>query len=330
MLSVLASLLIEASTVLGPAQVSAAEPATADNLQLDYRAPASCADEMTVRAAIDAYLGHDVLDPGVKDVRIGAEISALDGEGGFGLRVLVSGAGIQVDRQVEGPMCDELATAAGLMIAVALDPLRASEVTPPSPSAPRSELKLEAEPAPSDAAGSEPALDTASPIRASVRLGGGVSYGVSPEVAAAVLGSVGVGRRLWRVDLVGHWSSPRVDLVVATDDAGVRVQAGSAGIQACVVPSHRSFEFSMCVAGHAGVMRARGAGISAPATVHRPWFAVGFGQQIAWIPGRLGLFLASEGLASLLRPSFGLQGHGEVFLASPVGLRVIAGPQARF
>ncbi|MBL4689628.1 MAG: hypothetical protein JKY37_33885, partial [Nannocystaceae bacterium] len=101
------------------------EPSVGEGIGLEWTAPSSCPQESEVREAIDLNLARDVFSEQLATVEVHGAIEETNG--GWVLRVRTELPSGRVERAVESVECAELAAAAGLIIAVALDPLRVVE-----------------------------------------------------------------------------------------------------------------------------------------------------------------------------------------------------------
>lgn len=307
------------------------EPASpvVERMGLSYEAPPKCPSQQAVREAVGAYLGREEFDARVAEVNARVVVEPSDGPDPWRLTLDVSGAGVEVHKQLGARTCEDLTEAAGLMIAVALDPLRVSETTqePPAP---------EPEPVPAPAVEvAKPAAPRQAPrarVRGEVRVGAGVGLSVLPSASADVVAAVSVMGRLWRVDVLGHYAAPTITQPFEEDpDAGARIQLGAAGLRGCVVPTVRRLELPACVGAQAGAMRADGVGLRERDTSHRPWIAVTAGQELAWVSrAGIGMWIAAEAVLVVLQPRFHVDDLGPVYEAPLAAGLLTAGPLLRF
>lgn len=137
-----------------------------------------------------------------------------------------------------------------------------------------------------------------------------------------------------------------VELLVGLDRGALRVAIGAAGwfggsfrsstnpsvggdlraasgvLEVCAVPTiaaARRVSFPLCAAGTGGAIIGTGVGVPDPATVARPWFAVGgdVGIRVRVHP-RVALRLGVGVLASLVRPVWEIAGPAVSFTTPPV------------
>lgn len=113
-------------------------------LDVSWSAPDPCPGVDAVQRAIEDNLAREEFGDALDAVRVSGEVS--EHPDGWHLSVSVTLPQGSVERELNAASCDVLAPAAGLIIAVALDPLRVQEVQqertkpapePPTPGLPR-------------------------------------------------------------------------------------------------------------------------------------------------------------------------------------------------
>jgi hypothetical protein len=312
---IVSSLVVVALVTSPPASVGV-------GLDLAWESPPGCPDEAEVRQAIDAYLGREQFGPGVEEVRVRGSIAADGGE--FRLTVDVAlPDGARVERSVAAKRCSELGGAAGLVIAVALDPLRVGEVAPPPAVVePTDEPEPVREPAPEKKART---------LHAEIHVGGGGEIGTLPVIGGGVWAAVGLSGPRFRVEVDGQWWGPReIRPFGAAPDAGASVQLGSAALRGCFVPRVGVVELPSCLAFEAGLARARGIGLDVAKVSHQPWVAVALGQELVWISRRrVGVWIAADALLNVVRAEFQVDDLGSVVELGWVGFRFLGGLAVR-
>ncbi len=309
-------------------------PEVADRLSIDLDAPSDCMDGNAVRAAIERYVGRDSFGPEVEDVEI--TISVRPRAASYLLAVDVTLPGGTVEREIVAASCPELVEAAGLMIAVALDPLRVATAVAPrvEPLQPKPGTPRETAAPPASKPAGPPA---ARPVRArpcdylELGVGGGIEVGILRRVAGAARATVACTRSWLRIELAGGFSSPgRLRPFAERPEASIAIMAGGLGLRGCVALRIGPLEMPSCVGFEAGVVRGSGHGIATMRVSHRAWAAAVVGQGIAWFSRhRVGVFLQTEGVVTIVRPRFGVDGLGQGFAAGFAGFRLIAGPAVR-
>jgi hypothetical protein len=292
------------------------------DLELQWEAPPSCPDASAVRAAIDANLGREAFASTLSSVVARGTITA-QGET-WRLDVEVSWSAGRMQRSVVSDGCTELAAAAGLVIAVALDMLR--DMQPEAPP------QVHEEERPQPIAPPEPAPpERARKIAIEPRVGAELEIGALEVVRGGVAAGVGFVGARWRVDLVGQYWAPRsVRPFAEAPDAGVSVQQGSAGARACLRARVGPIELPTCLGAVAGGARARGIGLDVPRRALLPWAAVVLGQEVTWVSRRrVGVFVGADAMIHVVRPRFRVTDVGTAVRTSRVGARFVVGALVR-
>lgn len=330
-------------------------PPVGERLEFQWSAPPGCPEESDVRKAIDRYLGRDDFDRAVDDVRVSGAVRRM-GEV-WRLTTAVELPTTVVERTVEASGCADLANAAGLMIAVALDPLRVIRKVVPveevadTPSsadegtADQGKPDTEARHGDEDdgsghvsAAGSSPPPDqTPAPAARrrwslELRTGGAGEIGTTTKLRGGTWLAIALFVDRVRVEVSGQYWFPReFRPFVDAPGAGASLQLGAAALRACYAPNVKRVEFPSCLSVEAGQMRARGIGLQETRVSRRPWVALAVGQEIAWTSGRhIGLWLGLDAVVNLVRPRVHVRDLGPVVATRIVGFRFVGGPAARF
>lgn len=311
---------------------------------LEWDAPPGCPGADDVRRAIDRSLGPGVVSDGKTDARI----RIISIESGYRMDLILAGPSAG-ERTLEASDCRDLADAAALIVAIAVDPnvltrSPAPRVQPTSNAVP-APAETSPGPAPEDApTGSEVEPDGAPPSSAdptgsaapqaerrraqlSLRLAAGAGFALVPGVTGALELGVGLAGRAWRVDLgLNYWIPKRAD-AGSDADAGGRFQIAAASLRGCGVPQAGPVRFPLCAGLDVGTMIGRGTGQDVAArTAAQPWVAVRAGPAVRWrvIP-RLTLWLGGDVLVPLVRPRFHTDATPDLFVVPPVGGSVVAG-----
>jgi hypothetical protein len=230
--------------------------AEAPRATLDYRHPAgaSCPDEPELRATIAARLGYDPFAAtATRHVVVIVEPRGPALVGRFEIR---DSSGVVIGRrEIESSErdCPELISSLAVAVAIGIDPLSITRLSPsPSPSP---------VPLPVPALSPSPSLVTS--------LGAAATLGVTPEPHVAILAAVGV--RLG--DLSGAIEF-RGDLPSRSPAGGRGSYVTTLHLAQAPLCLHRGV-IGLCLLPSAGVFRARGEGISAPADTSRFHAALG-------------------------------------------------------
>jgi hypothetical protein len=307
-------------------------------LALEWSAPDGCPDEHEIRSAIDRYLGRDDFDGALDDVRISGS-AALTPRGTWQLTTAVTLPGAVVDRAVEANQCADLANAAGLMIAVALDPLRVSQQVVPvqelesvPPALTVEEVAQVEEESKGEAATSTPSMDRVRAFSLELRAGAAGEIGTTPKLRGGTWLAFAIVLQHVRVEVSGQWWFPRaIRPFPESPGAGASIQMGGAAVRTCYVPRVRRLELPACLAFEGGLLRARGIGLDEARVSRRPWLAFVAGQELVFMAWRgFGVWLALDAVVNLMRPRFFVEDLGPVLTPGIVSFRFMGGPAVRF
>lgn len=367
----MASRLLLLAALLGAPEAS--EPGSAGGpsgeplpLRVDWTAEGpSCPDAEALRVELVRLLHRELrFDPDA-EARVVGIIRGR--EGAFELELSVAAGELHERRTLTADRCEELRTAAALVVAVALEPWAAGEVlrSVPEPEDPpdaaaQSVPEPEAEPdaVPPEAGGEherdglangedhdegtlglEPVAAAPAPeasARRSVRVGlvvhGGLGIAQHATLAGGLGGAVAVIGRGWRAELTGiHWWPTRIDV---PPGATVRARLTAGGVRGCWVPTRGRWELPVCAGLEAGAMRASATGpgvTTIPST--GPWLGLLAGAGVAWrATGWLAVRASADLTIAAWRPTFHLeQGPSTVpvFTPSLAGARLLAGVELR-
>lgn len=314
--------------------LSLAEPT---GLAVQWEAPSECPDVAVVRAAVEDNLAREAFGEALDAVRV--EGTVVRSDDGWSLRIIVAMPQGSVERTLEAQTCEDLASAAGLIIAVALDPLRVQqardepEPTPPPPIEslmPAAPTRVEtAEEHPLQP---EPSVEPA-PTRprsaVDLRVGAFGELGTLSVARGGVAAMAGWSRGWVRVDAGATFAAPR--LVSSAEGVGVQLQQAALEGRGCIRPQLGAFEPSTCLGVAGGVVWGRGRAIETPQTTTLPWMAVVAGLDLAWVPTeRVGGYVGVDGLAHVLRPQVRVDGAGTIVQTGAVGVRALAGLVVRW
>lgn len=305
---------------------------------LEWHAPPQCPDDGAFAARVGALLGDATTTDAQAVVTVVAEP-----DGGFAAEVRCVTAGTATIRQVRGPVCESVADAAALVVAVQIDALsvdataraQAGRRTPvPEPTVSARAARRTATPVvPPPPTPAVP--PRARRIRGALRLGGGASFRQVPAVAPAI--EIGaallVGRA--RVQLDATWVLERsVRLPPPQDDAGATVTLVGAALRGGFAPGVGAFEFPATGGIEVGDMTARGVGVRGSRLRHGAWVAALVGVGVAWVPVRAFALRLDPALAlGLARPRFGVDapdGARTLYQPPVVGVRLGASLEVRF
>ena len=298
-------------------------------LDVTWTAPPSCPPSDVVHEAIANNLAREDFGDGLDDVRVDAR--AEEDPEGWRLHVEVQLPQGAVERELTASTCDELAAAAGLIIAVALDPLRVERVrpqpnadappeawvNPPKPPAPPPDRKPEPAPQP----------EAERPLRFDLRAAGMLDVGTLPHVrGGAAIGFGFVGTWLRADATLLYWAPREVLPFDDTPTVGARLQQGGAGGRVCLKPQLGAWEPSTCGGLEGGLAWGRGIGIETPRTTTLPWLTATAGLEVACVSrASVGLYAGVDAQFHAIRPRVRLDGLGDAVRVAPVGARAVLG-----
>lgn len=301
-------------------------------LEVTWTAPAGCPQGESVQAAIASNLAREDFGDALDEVLVRGEIVAASP--GWRLNVSVRLPDGAVDRELTADTCDELAAAAGLIIAVALDPLRVQKVrAPPQPEPvptgppqawanPPRPATAEPEPEPE-----RPPEPDEPPRVFDLRLAAMLDVGSLPTVRGGAEAGFGVVGRWFRADASAlYWAPRAIRSFGSAPDAGARLQQAGLGARLCLKPELGAFEASSCGGLQGGMSWSRGVGLDSPQTTALPWLTATAGMEVAWVSrAAVGLFAGVDAQFHLVRPRVNIDGLGEALKVAPVGARALVG-----
>lgn len=239
-------------------------------------------------------------------------------------------------REVVGERCESLLDAAVLVVAVAIDPsaiaaLASEAVAPPEPEPLPAALpppqRGRALSAPDDPPPPAP-LEREAPRPPSVRLGAGAQVvfaaGTLPEPlpGPALELMVGYDAAVLRA---GFFYLP--ESRAAYDEVrGATIDLIAARLALCGRFELSPLAFELCAEGEAGDLRASGYGLDHPIASDNAWGGAGASARArVAIVGPLGLSVMLGVVFPFDRPTFVIEGLGDVFTPEPAALRALAG-----
>lgn len=272
----------------------------------------------------------------------------------------ISGTANSGHRELSAATCAELADAAVLITAIAIDPdlppedgtiappglppPSAAPVVPPpvtAPVIPPPITEPVIPPPTADAAPPEPApKPTPAPLgsptrrRPSALLGIAAGLGLGALSAPAGLLRLALGLRgdRWSVALTQDFWLPRTVDTPQSPELGGRFWLWSTGLRGCAILRARRIEAPMCATVAAGIMSGRGIGDLTPAGKQQrsPWVAVSAGPGLRVPLGRrLGLLFSAELLAIVAQPRFEITDRGVVCCGNALGGQFTGGLEFR-
>lgn len=310
------------SAAVASAQAASVEPRGAP---LTYVAPATCPARAELVEEIERILARPWSAlPG--DVGIAVQLEQLQGR--FVLTVVLA----EGERRLSDVACRPLLLAAALIVALAIDPDTAVRtattpvITPPIPPSIAPEIDVP----PSREA---PLLELGPPYDTHPSATGppliGIGAGVVLDVGLLPEPSFGVGIegivRLDAFDLRLRATYLAPSTAQRLDGIGAEVSAFAIDVHGCARPIAEP-ALGICGGLHAGALMGAATGpVTRPEAGQTPgaWVAVGAGLWLPWSPwDALDIELSVEGLLSLLRPRFDIDGVGAVFTPFSAGARL--------
>lgn len=300
--------------------------APADPVTLHWHAPASCPDAAAVSSAIAA---RRPVDPVVVEARVSIEPDAVVAD------LAIDSAHGSTRRRLASPSCESIVEAVALLVQVAADPLPtpariapATTIAVPAPATP-----LAPAPVPSTAPPSRPTPALARPwVRARLSAAAIVGAGTLPGVDVGGRLSVGIASRRVHADIGALGFAPQRAPTPA--DVEVRVDAFAGVARLCpVLPvGLRRVELSACAVVTAGVLRGRSQGpaVADPGQALQPWVRLAAAPELAIaVHPRVRITAALEVGGHVVRPGFGIAGHGRVWAPRPWAIHGGLGVEVR-
>ena len=350
----ISTLAASALVAISPAGVPEPPP----SLDLTWEAPATCPDAGQVREWVQALSTRD----GVAPVGARAHAVVREDNGGFSSTLTLEGPSPVPARELFADDCTTLARANAVVIAVALDPIAVAQaaaqaqVQPPPPvvtepsTPPEPEPTIEAspavaEPAPPVYAEPEPverrptgdvpgdrsaSWRTGGPLRVGARIGTGVGGLVLPSAGVGFVLAPFVGGTRWRVQVpVQLWLRRSVELD-ATRDVRANLRMLTAGVRGGPVLGRGRVTFPLLAGVDVGGVFGEGTGadLSVGDQTSAPWAGVVLAPSLeASVLPWLSLWASAEGVISLYRPKFAIQGASDEWTAGAGGVRGLLGLQ---
>lgn len=323
-------------------------------VDVQWRAPHGCPDAQRVRDRVEAMLTD------APQTSMRAELDVSTTADGFALAATIHTRDGTTTRRLDGPVCDELAEAAALLVSMAVaesaddsghtddavtagagvaiaapvqvpaqvDPASQPESEPIQSRPDRHEPK-EVRPA------RPPERDTLTRTKPAGGVGlrltarAGVGAAVLPAATGWLSGRVGLGGKHWQAGVgVEHWLAREASLPAGTS-ATFQLTAGT--LWACGVPTRGRFDFPLCGGFAAGAEVARGvSGLENRQRAHHLWLALNVGARARWwIQPRVAAVLGVDAVVALARPRVEVGGIGRVCCGSG-GITAAAGIAVRF
>ena len=325
-----------------------------EGLELHWSAPPECPNAEVVEGHLaDALAEHEGdIRPVAAEGIVDAEL--IDDGTSYTLQLTIETAEFLAKRQLNSTDCELLARAAGVVVAVAVDPgtdlsdvsdameaeataVEASVASEPDVPAPPPVAVTPAEaPDPSPpqetvAPPPDPAHKRSGPlVDAAFRVFGGVDSGVLPGASGGVGLNIAATGPRWRVEVQGSRWFPKRATFEGEPDVGADFDLWAGGARGCYVPAVGRLEIPLCVGGEAGQVRARGFGANVNLEKRSPWAAVVVAPGVVWLPRPwVGLFGGVDGFINVAQPRFTGQDRPELHRPPAVTVRALVGVEFR-
>lgn len=318
-----------------PAEVGAAS----DAIELRWAAPEGCPEAEQARVLVGRLVPST-------DARVRAVVIIDAVAGGFVGTLELHAKGSPTARRLEAEDCLVLARAMAVVIAVGLDPVAvahggdAASVPEPEASVPEPEAAVP-EPleidgvgdvGPSRASASEPS-PRAVPrggLEGGVRIGAGVGGLLLPAAGVGLSLAPFIGTARVHVRAVAQYWAPQTVAFDPLRDAGGELQLVTGGVRVCPQLAWGHVRVPLCAGADAGTIFGRGIGrdLTAPRSSRGPWVGAVLEPGVTVdVTSRVSLWLALEGVVSLYRPVFAVDGAQQAWTAGAGALRGLLGVQ---
>jgi hypothetical protein len=301
-------------------------------LTLEWTAPAPCPQADSLRERVSSLLA-------------GSHASAAAVTARGAVRSVGSGYELLLDteqgaraghRSVHASSCDEIADAAALIIALAIDPALGQFMPEPvAPAAPTAALPPPVPPPPVLPPAREPRPAQARPpsgmpLGAAVGASFVADWGTLPGVAWGFELALGIELQRVRIEVTGLRLPGQDRTIESNPDRGGTIDLWAGGLRSCYVAGDDDSGIGGCAGVEMGQLRGQGFGADREDT-----------RSVAWLAARLGALLryqlapsiavrgAIEALLPATRPEFLLDNVGVVHRPEPISGRLVIGLELR-
>jgi hypothetical protein len=335
-----ASLLLLVRTAVG--EPSAPEHAGKHAVALHWVAPESCPDSQSILARVEGLVGQALSESATVPFTVEMRASRND-LSVWTLNISFRGGENPTSRTVTAATCDELADAAALFIALAIDPNlplatrptagtagdgepaaaapAAAQVTPPAAPGPRAETR--------EAPGPKRELAPRAPLRIHVGALEAIWFQRLPGVAPGLVLTTGLSRYRWRISAeLGFYPKQHAD--APTGRTGGDLWLASAELNLAYSLPQNRIELAPYLGFELELMHGVGTGQLRPEQGTTTIAAFSAGARLEYSVSRSwALLVRAKGSAPLNRPSFHT-GDTEVFRPSWLGVEVGLGAAISF
>jgi hypothetical protein len=284
-------------------------------VHLEWVAPAGCPSHGEILEAIERTVGA-----GARGGAVDARVIVTAGERELRAELTVSASGATSTRSLTGESCRAIADAATLVIALAANPDAVPLASPPAPPPPAPPTSAAAPPpVPRRAVFVEASFLVDSAILPAAGLGGELAVGWSPAHFA--------------LEITGAFVGPERATLASAPSQGASLWLGHLGARACYELFDARIDVGPCLGGGVEWTPARGFGTTpdqpANATGQMGVGSLG-GRAIVRASSRVALRLVGEAVVPLTRPTFVIDGGGQVFQTPAASFRATAGVEVHF
>jgi hypothetical protein len=251
----------------------------------DWTSPAGCPTRDDVRGRAETLLGGPIEPRLVNPLDAQGRVTSVDGR--FELHLETVDNGIRGERTLKAATCEELASAAALIIALAVDPetvaARSKDAsTAAGAAASTSGAPPVATPPPNPSAGPAPAAAEAEkPLRSGAPVTGfaeadlAVDWGALPDISfgPSLTGGFAVDRLELR--LAATYFAPRFAEAPPDPDRGGDVSLLVFGLAGCYALTASTAKIGLCAEFEGGALFAIGRGFDHTDDAVRPWLGAG-------------------------------------------------------
>jgi hypothetical protein len=297
-----------AFVLAGSIGLALVEPAP-ESLRLQWSAPASCPTRDDVAARIASQLRTTSPERPLVDVH--ADIRVEQSDDGFVAQLRVTTPTGITERTLSAITCAVIVDASALIVAMAADTAAAERVVepavPPKASKPRAA------------------------VWGIVAAGGGIGIGGVAPIGGVIGGLAGLTTYRVRFEIEGRYAFARHVRHDVERNVGGEVSVWTIGPRVGPVLHVGKVEFPLLVGADVGQARGAGFGVTQPRVARRPWLSVGLFPAVVWrVTQHLGLGLAAEIDALIVRPRFALGDVGTLPAPFPIAGAVRATIEGRF
>ena len=292
-------------------------------MTIRWTAPAGCPDRDDLVAAVERHLGGPLQAPGRRPLVAEVEVRA---EGGaWRLRLTTRGADGDGERELWADTCAEAAEATALVLALAIDPQAvAAAAAVPAPPPALATVAVNRELPPLERAAPAPAAAPGAAWRASA--GAAVAGDLGTLPGGGLGGAAAL--RLWRgrvgLELAGsYWPTRRAE---SGPGRGGDIGLWGGGLRLCLAAP-----LDACLGVEIGDLHGSAFGVNMPQSGSARWSALSAALARSWrLGGPLGVRVEGELLLGLERPTFFIDGLGDVHRPAAVAGRLLIGPEVYF